>query len=1128
MNIRWNPVVRIAVLVTFWTAAACRRSPEISRVAAEAEHGEPRGVEPRGVEPRLTGFPMWQPCTAVLTPGEIIEDADCGASHISKAPVSVGVEACDEMIRNHQEALRALVSIPPCTVTAIEQLEELESRGPTGPLLSDLSGAYYLRAQRDDQPVALLSSLDAADRALRRNPASPEARFNRALTLTALGFSTEAMAAWDELRHGPPSPWTAEAGDRWNRLASETSIRAATQWPLNKRRLQIVVRAGDVAAVAKLIEPFGTAARRYVEEEVLPAWAEASLGGDINEALEQLALARAIAKELLRASGDPYLLEVVEAIDSASSSPIPMRFNALRRGHLALRDARLADRALEPQKASVLYGQARQGLETGGSPLRHGAELGRAVALSFRKDLTETMGMLEPLEHEARRHRYQHLLGRVQSNQAYFLLYQNRLLESLARYDDALATFQAIGDEENIANVHSRKIGIFRTLGNDDRAWREAFLALRHGSGVVEAQFRHFLLGEIAASALSLGYPRIALLYQDAAVRLVQEELGRTPPEDTKQTAGLRSNLGIALRARAAIKLHLEDYNSANEDLARAVGFTPARPDEDDEGIRRALLARIKDVEGEALVGIDPKRAIASFTEALRLAEATRFRSFNAGLLTKRAGAYRRAGNRPEAERDLRKAIDELRQEEIGLLVQRTRGRGEELWTAYFSRSLETYHRLIRMLVDDGRTREAFDVAEKARAFEPMNLVLQREGLAPEAFRKWTRQGEAWSVKRIQAALPAKTYLIEYSVLEDRTYAWIVSHEAFQTVTLKVRNDEIQQWSNRVRRAAEDKDPVDLEMTLHEAYAGLIKDVIGYVATPEAGTSARLVFSPDGPMHGLPVGALRADTKSRYLLEDHRVSVAASGTFYLFSLLRDQQLSAGGRPRVLLIGDPAFAPSDLTRGLQRLRGGRSEVNRIAALYGPAGNVLVDKDATVARFLELARGATVVHLAAHVIANPQAPFRSMMLFARSADHSGLFDAEELLTRLEADHARLFVLSACSSAGGVAIGPEGLAPLVRPIITAGVPAVVGSLWNVGDAASAELLVEFHRHYHDGEDADEALRLAQIALLKGDSAGLRSILAWAPFQVIGHASSPFPPLDRKTGDMRWTSSSGSFSAE
>lgn len=88
----------------------------------------------------------------------------------------------------------------------------------------------------------------------------------------------------------------------------------------------------------------------------------------------------------------------------------------------------------------------------------------------------------------------------------------------------------------------------------------------------------------------------------------------------------------------------------------------------------------------------------------------------------------------------------------------------------------------------------------------------------------------------------------------------------------------------------------------------------------------------------------------------------------------------------------------------------------------------------------------------------------------------------------------------------MGPEGVAPLVRPLIGAGIPAVIGSLWDVDDATATALLVSFHRCYRRGSNAADALREAQLQLLHSPNAGYRSALAWAPFELIGNASSPY----------------------
>src|SRR5205085_7297285 len=111
-------------------------------------------------------------------------------------------------------------------------------------------------------------------------------------------------------------------------------------------------------------------------------------------------------------------------------------------------------------------------------------------------------------------------------------------------------------------------------------------------------------------------------------------------------------------------------------------------------------------------------------------------------------------------------------------------------------------------------------------------------------------------------------------------------------------------------------------------------------------------------------------------------------------------------------------------------------------------------------------------------------------------------------------RLVVLSACSSAGGSFVGPQGLAPLVRPFIGANVPAVVGSLWDVNDASTKQLLVFFHCHYRHGDDVAVALRNAQLEMLRKDD----SVMAWAAFQVVGYATSPFPraiPLEEPSSE-------------
>ena len=68
---------------------------------------------------------------------------------------------------------------------------------------------------------------------------------------------------------------------------------------------------------------------------------------------------------------------------------------------------------------------------------------------------------------------------------------------------------------------------------------------------------------------------------------------------------------------------------------------------------------------------------------------------------------------------------------------------------------------------------------------------------------------------------------------------------------------------------------------------------------------------------------------------------------------------------------------------------------------------------------------------------------------------------------------------------------------PITRAGVPATISTLWDVNDDVTTELLVEFHRRFASGTSAAEALRLAQLQVMRSTQ---REPRAWAAFIYTG----------------------------
>lgn len=1060
-----------------------------------AERAVPELERARWVEPRLTASSVWTRCTASWPAGRVLEEVRCDkAPHESPSDVSPVAGMCDMPTTSHAEALQAMVSRQVCVDAAIDRLSALAGERRDAGVVSDLAAAYYVRAQRDDQPSDLLRSLEAAEQAVSMNATLPAARFNLALAQQSLGFSDAARDSWKRAARLEQSPWAAEAAERANEIERAALRRAATTWSLNERRLAEAESLG-AETVQALVKPYPAAAQRHLEENVLPAWGAAYLTHHSEDAARLLRRASVIAEALATLTCDPYMRETVRRIESSRGAML----RTLASGHVAFGEARARDLAQDNPAAAAAYANAVRAFVRAESPLRAGAELGQAIQESLiQRDKQPHLSKLIELEPQVAARGYRNLWARVQANRANFLQVEGHYLEALDLFDAALATFRLMNDDENQANVHVRKAGIYRVLGHDEAALRETFLARRVADKLIVLRSRHALAGETASTAVALHFPRVALMYQSAFIDELLNDLANAP-RDEKTKQEMRFNLALALSARASIRLILGDHETARAEIEQASSISREQGD--------PLRARIAEVRGEDALSADPKAAVAAFSEALTLAGPYHNRTFGAILRMRRAEAYRRMGLTALSNEDVSLGIKELNEEETQLLQRRPRGAGEGLWSDYFSRFQESYELLIEQLLTEQKKAEAFGYSERSRAFEPLKLVLD---LPPETTRTMsTRSADLKSLDEIRAALAPTTFLLEYQVGEHQTFVWILSHDDFDEIALPVGRQAIEAWIGALQREAVARDTSGFDSLLSAPFTALLRAPIARLERMKNGRASdrRLIIVPHRFMQGFPFSALRNPATNRYLVQDFSIATAASATLYVIAVERDRKLAAEHRvPKALLVGDPAFDTTlELARGLKRLPFARMEAEYAGELYAPHAKVLVDEQATVPTFLALSRDSDIVHVAGHAVVNPHAPFGTLLLMAPSANDSGLLYEEELLTKLRLDNTRLVVLSACSSAGGMPVGPEGLAPLVRPIIAAGVPGVVGSLWTINDAASERLLVEFHTYYRNGRDAATALQLAQIRFIEEQNRAI-PVFAWSAFQVVGQASSPF----------------------
>ena len=1000
----------------------------------------------RSVEPRLSTMSHWHPCTRLpLSAGRAVFGARCAEEQVLSG-------GCDDPVATRNDADAMLLTKPQCSDAATARLEALSRSDATA--MSDLAAAYYVRAQRKDDAADLLHAFNAARAAVAVKPSPAGAQFNYALILEALSLNDAAIDAWQRAATDEDGDWAAEARARRAALVRRT---AAEQWAAVREQIDRATAAGDVLQTRRLIAQFPASAERHFEDDALTQWDAPKL--------------RTFATALSQFFNDRYYEDVV-------SSPNPS-------GVREFLEARAAENRLDYPAAAAKYASAATLLHDAGNPLYLLARIGHAGQKGVNQAaVPEAVAELDAVAADARR--YPSILARVNLNRLFTAQFLGDYVELFAAYDAANAFYRRVGDWEDAASADARVIAAMRVAGLKAAEWRQALIAVRAADRTANVKTRYLLIGSTAFAALDQGAPEAALMYQNLALRAARDY---SPPV-----------MLSALGHLAEIEIGLGRYADARRHLGEAESLPGVSANN-----QRLFAARLAAVEGDAALRIEPRLAVGPLTRAIAIADRSEYPTFRAALYAQRAEANRQLGRHDREENDRREALRLLHDEEQKLLRNRQEGSSDDFWISYFSRFDETYDLLIRQLIAKGAIDEAFRYADRVRAYEPLDLVL-RSPNAPQQFRELAADPEHLDVAKLQAVIPGDTFLIEYRIFDDATYAWILGRNVFAGLWVPAKRSEVKRWTDALRNAAADStSSVAFENGLVAPYDRLLKGPVDAIHRLPGGRHARIIIVPDRELRSMPFAALRDPDTKRFLIEDHAASISGSALLYAFSVLRDRQLASGGAS-ALLIGDPAFdVNSTLAEGLHRLPLARAEVGEISGLYDRP-DVLIGDAATPRQFMQLAGGAAVIHIAAHAVVNGDAPSQSYLLLR------DVLTAETLMKEFRTSKTRLVVLGACSSAGGLPVGAEGIAPLVRPIIGAGVPGVIGALWNIDDATAYALLVSFHRHYRRGDDAAEALRQAQLELLRSTNPGLRQARLWAPFEAIGVASSPF----RSIADM------------
>jgi CHAT domain-containing protein len=665
--------------------------------------------------------------------------------------------------------------------------------------------------------------------------------------------------------------------------------------------------------------------------------------------------------------------------------------------------------------------------------------------------------------------------------------------EALQQFDESLKLGRELGDRAGVASTLNNIGATFRTLGLYEEALEQFEESLKMRRELKNPAHIAQTLNNLGVVSDLLGRPKDSLKYHEDGLT-IQRELG-----DRAGAALTLSNIGWVYKKEGKHREALRQFQDAF-DIADAIGATAISLKCDwgrgtvyraQGDWRRAadayraatdhlekLRANIREPGLQAFLldeNIYPYYGLADAllhldqpADAFAVSERLRSRSL-IDLLT--AGRV-----------DIRKGMTDDERKEEQQLQDRLTALGVQLGALQASKAGSD--RLDPLRKEQQGVRDELEKVRHRLYLAHPALQVQRVGFSPTSLAELNS-----TLFARQPGLVVLSYLVE----EEQTLLFVLTRgdkadgpARLNVIRLEVKAKELTEAVDEFRKVCREPGVSPTSEKLYRWLLSPIDEILD--------GAKHVVLIPDRMLNVLPFQALRPDEDGKYLIERCAVSYAPS----LTALLQMQKRGGALRRQHGKEGDLlAVGIRDFGNREKALPQAEDEARAVARLFGDAGHTLLGPDATQSRLRAGWSKARYLHFATHGLLNEDAPFYSALVLSRGerTDEAQLF-ARDLL---DADlHAELAVLSACKTGLGQRLGGEGVLGLSWAWFVAGVPSLVVSQWSVSDQATERLMAAFWSEVKSGTPREEALRRAQLRLLK--DRGTRHPFYWAPFVLVG----------------------------
>ncbi|RIK71459.1 hypothetical protein DCC62_21800, partial [candidate division KSB1 bacterium] len=414
------------------------------------------------------------------------------------------------------------------------------------------------------------------------------------------------------------------------------------------------------------------------------------------------------------------------------------------------------------------------------------------------------------------------------------------------------------------------------------------------------------------------------------------------------------------------------------------------------------------------------------------------------------------------------------------------------------------------------------------RAYE--DLLTQLETNYPNYFNLKYQSKMSDAAQIYEQLLDDRTALVEYFVGRDSLYIFTFKNNQLHLKSAP-RDSLLERYVTGLQTGIL-KQQYDQYVSAAQALYQILMAPIALALDAE-----HLIIIPDGALCFVPFEALLSDMAGveteikdyralPFVVKKHAISYAYSATLFceiqkrrrgnvardylayapvfpggLVSNSRSAEFVAAQRSvdsaRAMEAG---FLPAsrDEVQGVQRLFKDRAAI--FERWFGNKTQVQLERQANEVN-LKSSRLADFryVHLATHGFVNESNPKLSGLMLASidSPQEDGILYLGEIYNLdLNAD---LVVLSACETGLGKIAKGEGLIGLSRGFLYAGAANLLVSLWQVNDASTANLMIDFYQNMLAGKSKAAALREAKLRMIE-QQAKYAKPYYWAPFVLIG----------------------------